>query len=195
MNQLEFFVASTECARFEVRRFLRQLRELDDYIEYHLDCLRYLTEQRVDRLASSGTGTDPHSGSDEADHSDGDGEPQGRSRRRRMSPARAAPRKRERGGAAAAAVIDSGLIAALERGTPSSVRSGMLDPSVAPLTGLSAAELRKAYVFHRARALRHAEERRNIAAELAERSMELRGAMTVRLAQFEQGVEEDGGGR
>lgn len=206
MNQLEFFVASTECSRSEVRRYLRQLRELDELIEYHLDCLRYITEQRVQQLATDDDARE--AGSDAIRDSVGrvkeeDGEPSHHKRRRASPVSRASVatrtakerRLREDGDAlrssTAPTVRRPELLAALELCTPSSVRSGLVDPSQVPLTKLPPDQMRAAYMFHRTRALRHAEERKAIAAELAERGAELKGAMSVRLAQFEQGVEED----
>ncbi|EPY17114.1 hypothetical protein STCU_10811 [Strigomonas culicis] len=40
MNQLEFFVGSSDVARADILRYLRLLRELDGQITYHLGCLR-----------------------------------------------------------------------------------------------------------------------------------------------------------
>lgn len=198
MNQLEFFVASTECSRAEVRRYLRQLRELDELIEYHLDCLRYITEQRVQQLATS-EGSGVGGGGDHDVEERGTGH-----KRRRASPAKVVSgpdgRGRESGrrGSTASDASPEGssreaLLEALGCGTPSSVRCGLQDAATTPLTGLPTDRLHAAYVFHRTRAMRHAEERKAIAAELAERAGELKGAMAVRLAQFEQGVEEDAG--
>lgn len=58
MKALEYVLGSTEDLRSDVVRFIRQLRRLDERVEFHLLCLRYLTEDRVHMREQAGRG--PH---------------------------------------------------------------------------------------------------------------------------------------
>lgn len=155
MNQLQFLVASTECARSDVRRYLRQLRTLDDALAFHVDCLRYITEQRMQYLSIR-----PLTLEEEA--------------------IQRAPRRVGRPPLNAIETIAD----AMSRSSASTVRRGLLPASSSPLTDLSQEALREAFDYHRTRVLRHAQEREAVAAELMERGKELRDASAARIAQF-----------
>ncbi|CAD2218979.1 hypothetical protein AGDE_02081 [Angomonas deanei] len=120
MNQLEYFVGSSEAGRADVIRYLRLLRDLDFRIDYHLSCIRALPS---------------------------------------LSPNPESTRKRSR---------------------PDSHHD-------APPQTANVAEQ---FSYHKTLALRHSRERNIIAAELLERSKELKTSLTSRNVHLNQILEE-----
>lgn len=181
MNQLEYFLASTDGSRADVMRYMQQLRDLDEWVEYHLAALRAITATRVLYLTNAAKAeSSRHRGRG------GRGAGSGRGR------------GRGRGGGAAAANA-SVLHAASSVGASSRHvydvdaaemgRSGMDDDEAAeasPAMEAAAymAELQREFTWHETCVRQHCQEREMLAAELAERCVEVRLSMASRLANF-----------
>lgn len=158
MNQLEYFLASTEGSRADVMRYMQRLRDLDEWIEHHLTQLRALTASRVMYLSS-----DAHRG----------GRERGRGRGRGRGAGRAA------GFSASSRRLEN---VNGDRSDGASW-SGAGDETVAAAE-VYAVELQRAFEWHEACVRQHCQEREVLAAELAERCAEVRLSMASRLANF-----------
>lgn len=58
MKELEYVLGSTEDLRSDVVRFTRQLRRLDERVQFHLLCMRFITEDRLRQRGMGGSGED-----------------------------------------------------------------------------------------------------------------------------------------
>eukprot|EP00796_Vickermania_ingenoplastis_P008331 gene8333-5840_t len=62
MNELEYAVGATEDARSDVVRYVRQLRRLDERIEFHLCCMRLIAAERENSTSLGGASPSPSPG-------------------------------------------------------------------------------------------------------------------------------------
>ncbi|KPI89135.1 hypothetical protein ABL78_1779 [Leptomonas seymouri] len=170
MNQLEYFLASTEGSRADVMRYMQRLRDLDEWIEYHLSLLRAITANRVVYLAGVAR-------EESSRHRGGRGA-SGRGRGRGRSSGTG------HGGPFTTATpphvydVDSGE-SAEKVGADS---CAALSPDAAAAAHM--AELQRQFEWHETCVRQHCQEREILAAELAERCAEVRLSMASRLANF-----------
>lgn len=159
MNQLEYFLASTDGSRADVMRYMQQLRDLDEWIEHHLSLLRSITAGRVVYLASLA-------------RKESDARRGGRGR----------GRGRGRGAAATAASWSRRVIDVDAAEDEDGERAAAAASDAATATYMM--ELQRQFEWHEACVRQHCLEREVLAAELAERCAEVRLSMASRLANF-----------
>jgi hypothetical protein len=166
MNQLEYFLASTDGSRADVMRYMQQLRDLDEWIEYHLAALRAITAGRVVYLAAA------------AQNENSSGRGRGRGRGRGTTRGVAAP---------AAVAISPHHVYDVDAAGDEGEGNGGTGSSSSPLPADMAtymAEVQREFEWHETCVRQHCQEREVLAAELAERCAEVRLSMASRLANF-----------
>lgn len=178
MNQLEYFLASTDGSRADVTRYMQQLRDLDEWVEYHLAALRTIAANRVLYLAAVAK-------DESGRHRGGRG---GGSRGHGNSSLGGRGRGRGRGRGAARGA-SSHVAAVLSRhvydvdAAADADGDGAADPSAADAAACMAG-LQRAFEWHETCVRQHCQEREMLSAELAERCAEVRLSMASRLANF-----------
>ncbi|CBZ28450.1 conserved hypothetical protein [Leishmania mexicana MHOM/GT/2001/U1103] len=161
MNELEYFVASTHGSRCDIMRYMQQLRNLDEWIEYHLSRLRAIAAERV--VHQTAQAHKKQSGNYGGTRSRG-----GRGRGRRQ----------------ASGAAGSTLHAHHVHGVDASPQDDGNNSDVDTVAGAYAAELQRQFTWHETCVQRRCHEREALAAELAERCSEVRLSMASRLANF-----------
>ncbi|CAJ1990231.1 hypothetical protein conserved [Leishmania donovani] len=163
MNELEYFVVSTHGNRCDIMRYMQQLRDLDEWIEYHLSHLRAIAAERVAyqkaqaRKKQSGNcgGTRGRGGRD---------------------------RGRGRASAAAESTLHAHHMHDVDASPQGEV--GGNNGNADTVAGAYAAGLQRQFAWHETCVQRRCHEREAVAAELAERCSEVRLSMASRLANF-----------
>ncbi|KAG5498239.1 hypothetical protein JIQ42_03043 [Leishmania sp. Namibia] len=172
MNELEHFVASTHGSRCDIMRYMQQLRDLDERIEYHLALLRSIAAERVAYQAAQARGT----------HSDRRG---GRGWAGVSRGARGRG-SRTRGVGRTSASSAATLHAHHEDDVDASPKAedGVDGDDEDAVAAAYVAELQRQFAWHETCVQRQCHERDAAAAELVERCCEVRLSMASRLANF-----------
>ncbi|CAG9577188.1 conserved hypothetical protein [Leishmania major strain Friedlin] len=164
MNELEYFVLSTHGKRCDIMRYMQQLRDLDEWIEYHLSHLRSIAAERVAYQKAQAR----------QKQSVNCGGTRGRGCRGRGR------------GQASAAAAESTLHAHHVHDVDASPQEegGGNNGDADTVAGAYAAELHRQFAWHETCVQRRCHEREALAAELAERCSEVQLSMASRLANF-----------
>ncbi|KAG5474653.1 hypothetical protein LSCM4_03826 [Leishmania orientalis] len=170
MNELEHFVASTHGSRCDIMRYMQQLRDLDERIEYHLAHLRFIAAERVAYQAAQARGT----------HSDRRG---GRVWAGVSRGARG--RESRTRGVGRTSVSNAATLHAHHEDVDASPKAeDGVDGDEDAIAAAYVAELQRQFAWHETCVQRQCHERDAIAAELVERCCEVRLSMASRLANF-----------
>ncbi|KAL7699446.1 hypothetical protein N2W54_007837 [Lotmaria passim] len=169
MNQLEYFLASTDGSRADVMRYMQQLRDLDEWIEYHLTLLRAIAARRVVHLAAT-------TKEENSRRRGTDGRSRGKGRGRGVG--------RDSPDNAASSRLAYDVNEADSNGDDAGRGSGNSAASSPAAASAYMAQLQRQFEWHEKCVRQHCEERELLAAELAVRCTEVRLSMASRLANF-----------
>ncbi|KAG5500412.1 hypothetical protein JKF63_03505 [Porcisia hertigi] len=175
MNQLEYFLASTHEGRCDIMRYMQQLRDLDEWIEYHLAHLRAITAERVAYLTAQARKKQIGCGV----RRDSTGAPGGARKRRVCDLSRTLGQPSAAGAAGTSRTRSVHDVVA-----SSQEEYGAGSENADTVAEVHIAELQRQFMWHETCVKRHCLERETLAAELAERCSEVRLSMASRLVNF-----------